>query len=132
MRVDFTGIWRADLSASKLFGPPPKAITVTIAHSEPDLRQEIVMTKDDGSEQRITFRCVTNGEPDQCLFDGKDVPGRAHWRGEELVIELWMREGPSELYLCDCWSLSRDGQTLTMEHRNDALAGQVVVLRRMN
>ena len=132
MHADFTGHWQADLSQSKLFGPPVTAMTVEIAHSGPDLRQEIVATREDGGEQRITFRCRTDGEPDQCRFNGEAVPGAARWQGEELVIELWMQQGEREFYLCDCWSLSPDGQTLTMEHRNDALAGQRCVLRRIS
>ncbi len=132
MSVDFTGCWKADLSQSKLLGPPPKTMTIAIAHSEPDLWQEIVVTKQDASEERITFRCRTNGEPDLCQLNGKEVRGKAHCEGEELVIELWIQQGTRELYLCDCWALSPDGQTLTMEHRNDALAGQVTVLHRMN
>lgn len=132
MSVDFSGRWTADLSKSKLLSPRPKAMVVMVAHSEPDLRQEITVTKDDGSEQRIVFECRTNGETDRCRLDGKEVRGQAQWRGEELVIELWMRHGDREIYLCDCWSLSPDRQTLTMEHRDDALAGQVTFLRRMN
>lgn len=107
-------------------------MAMDIAHSEPELRQEIVVTKQDGSQERITFRCLANGEPDQCRLNEKEVRGTAHWQGERLVIELWIQQGERELYLCDCWSVSPDGQTLTMEHRNDALAGQVAVLRRTN
>ena len=132
MSVDFTGRWKADLSRSNLLGIVPQAMIITIAHSEPDLHQEIVVTKQDGSEQRMVFCCRTNGEPGHCRLDGQAVRGTARWQGEELVIEIWMPHGTQELYLCDCWSLSPDGQTLTMEHRQDALAGQVAVLRRTN
>ena len=132
MAVDFTGRWKADLSQSKLLGPSPKAMTMAIAHTEPELRQEIIVTKEDGSEQHVTFKCVTNGEAGQCEFNGKSVRGMAHWEGEELVIELWVQNSGREFYLCDCWSLSADGQVLTMQHRNDALAGQVAVLRRVS
>lgn len=131
MSADFTGRWQADLSHSKLFGPPAQAMRMQIAHAEPELRQEIVVTKKDGSEQRVTFTCVTNGEPGECRFNGQEVRGSARWQGDELVIELWMPQGTTELYLCDYWSLSSDRQTLTMEHRNDALAGQVAILHRI-
>ena len=106
MSVDFTGRWQADLSHSRLFGSPAKAMRMDIAHAEPELRQEIVVTREDGGEQRVTFTCLTNGEPGQCRFNGQEVRGSAHWQEDELVIELWMQEGPGELYLCDCWSLS--------------------------
>jgi hypothetical protein len=131
MSVDFTGVWKADLSQSKLLGAAPKAMIMTIAYSEPDLRQEIVVTRPDGGEQRLTFQCQTSGEPDQCLLDGQPVRGTARWEGEELIIEIWLLHGTQEVYLCDCWSLSPNRQTLTMEHRNDALAGQITVLEKM-
>jgi len=130
MGVDFTGYWQADLSRSKLLDPAPKAMMIDIVHTDPDLRQQIVVTKEDGSDERSTFQCRTNGGSDHCRLNGKEVRGSTHWHGEELVIELWIEQGARELYLCDCWSLSPDGQTLTMEHRNDALAGQIAVLRR--
>lgn len=107
-------------------------MTMDIAHSGSELRQEILVTKQDGSEERITFKCVTNGEPDRCRLNENAVRGSAHWNCEELIIEIWIQNGGQEFYLCDCWSLSPDGQTLTMEHRNDALAGQIAVLRRVD
>jgi len=132
MAVDFTGVWQADLSDSKLLGPAPKAISVTIAHSDPELSQEIVVTKADAIVERIAFRCRTDGAPDHCSLNGVAANGTARWDGDELVIELRIQRGAGELYLCDCWSLSADTKTLIMEHRDDALAGQVTVLRRMD
>jgi hypothetical protein len=130
MSVDLTGRWQADLSQSRLLGQQPKALAMDIAHSEPELRQEIMVTREDGSEQRIVFECRTEGGPDQCRLDGREIRGKTGWQEDELVIELWIQHGTREIYLCDCWSLSPDRQTLTMERRNDALAGQVTVLHR--
>jgi hypothetical protein len=42
-----------------------------------------------------------------------------------------MSLGGRELHFRDCWSLSPNGQILTMEHRDDDLAGQIAVLQRM-
>ena len=36
--------------------------------------------------------------------------------------------GTREMYFCDCWFLSPDAQTLSIEHRKDDLAGQLTVL----
>ena len=35
---NFTGKWKANLENSRLFGPIPKELFITISHSEPDLR----------------------------------------------------------------------------------------------
>jgi hypothetical protein len=128
--VDFTGIWNANLAKSKLFGPPPKSIAVKIKHSDPELQQAILLTKLDGSQQRLTFQCSTNGDPDKSRLNDNAIRGHAGWQGNELVIETWVQAGTAEMYFRDCWSISPDGQTLSMEHRNDALAGQITVLER--
>jgi hypothetical protein len=130
MSVNLTGVWNANLTNSRILGPTPRAITVTIAHSDPELQEEIVVTKLDGSEERIVFKCSTNGEPGKNLLNGRAVHGSAKWVGEELVIESRMQSGPREMHFCDYWSLSPNGQTLSMEHRNDDLAGQKTVLER--
>jgi hypothetical protein len=58
------------------------------------------------------------------------VDGSARWEGEELVIRLRMQLPSREFNLCDYWSLSADGKTMLMEHRDDDLAGQLTVFDR--
>jgi hypothetical protein len=130
MRVNFSGIWNAGLSKSRFLGPPPKAISIKIEHSNAELREEILVTKVDGTEERVVFQCSTNNEQGKSLLNGKAVRGGARWEVEELVIESWMKFGTREMHFCDYWSLSSDGQTLSMEHREDDLAGQLTVLDR--
>jgi hypothetical protein len=131
MSVNFTGTWSANLSKSKLLGSAPAAVTVKILHSDPELQQEILVTKTDRTEERASFKCWTNGEPGKSLLNGQPVHGKASWEGDELVIESWVQLGEREMYFCDCWSLSPDRQTLRMEHHKDDLAGQLTVLERM-
>jgi hypothetical protein len=130
MSVNFSGTWKANLSQSRFLGPPPKAVSVKIEHSDPALQAEILVKKTDGSEEKVVFQCWTNGEQDRSLLNGTAVRGRARWEGAELVIESRMRLGAREMYFCDCWSLSPDGQSLSMEHRKDDLAGQLTVFER--
>ena len=130
MSVDFSGIWKADLGRSKILGPAPTAIEVTIAHSDPELRSEMAVTKLDGREERVVFTCYTNGQPGKSQLGGKAVDGSARWEGDQLVIKSRIRVGMRELNLCDHWSVSPDGNTLTMEHRDGDLAGQKTVFDR--
>ena len=112
------------------------ATTGQNAHNQVEVFKELtnitglVVTKLDGSRDRIVFTCSTNGEPGKSLLNGREIHGSAKWAGEELVIESRMQSGPREMRFCDYWSLSPDGQTLSMEHRNDDLAGQKIVLKR--
>jgi hypothetical protein len=55
---------------------------------------------------------------------------RAWWEGAEIVIESRMKTPARDAYFKDHWSLSDDGRTLTMAHRDDDLAGQTSVLER--
>jgi hypothetical protein len=43
------------------------------------------------------------------------------------VIESWLETPGCQLHFKVHWSLSGDGQTLTMAHRDDDLAGRIVV-----
>jgi hypothetical protein len=130
MSVNFTGDWEADLSRSRFLGPAPTTLTAKIEHSEPELRLEMLVTKSDGSEDRVVFECWTTGEPGKSLLNGNSVRGTARWEAGELVIETWVQIGEREMHFYDCWSLSAEGHTLTMEHRAGDLAGQIVVLHR--
>jgi hypothetical protein len=130
MSVDFTGTWNADLSKSRLLGPTPKALSVNIEHSDSELQEEMLVTNIDGSEDRVLFKCGINKGKHECLLNGRVVRGGARWEGEELVIELWVQIGTREMHFRDCWSLSVNGQTLSMEHRDDDLAGQITVFER--
>ena len=130
MSINFSGKWTADLSASKILAHQPAAMTITIEHKDPELREEIVVLRADGQGQRSVFLCRTDSREGHCSFDGQVVRGGARWEGSGLVIEIWAEVGGRELHLCDCWSLSPDEQTLYMEHRNDDLAGQRTVLNR--
>jgi len=126
--VDFTGTWKVNLSKSRLMGPMPKAILIKIMHSDPNVQEEIFVTKADGNEQRIVFQCRTDGKPDGSLLNGKAIRGGARWEGDDLVIESWIQVGTIERHSCDYWSLSPDGKTLSMEHRRDDLDGQLTIL----
>jgi hypothetical protein len=131
MSANFSGAWKADLARSRFLGPPPTALTAQIEHSDPGLQMEMLVAKADGSEDRVAFQCWTNGEQGKSLLNGRAVRGSARWEGKELVIESWAQIGTREMHFYDCWSLSADGQILTMEHRKGDLAGQIVVLDLM-
>lgn len=130
MTQDFSGTWKANLEKSKLLGPVPRAMLVKIEHSDPKLMEEIVITKMDGSEDRVVFRCLTTGEEVANSIRGVQLRSRSRWEQEELVIESWMTLGGRSCYFRDYWRLSAGGQVLTMEHRDDDLAGQITVLER--
>ncbi len=80
----------------------------------------------DGGAQRIAFHYETTGDETTNAVGDRTVRSRARWDGAELVIESWMETVGRVFHFKDRWSLSDDGQTLTMAHRDDDLAGQIV------
>jgi hypothetical protein len=89
----------------------------------------MLISKADGGEDRVRFSALTTGEEVTKQVSGAQMRSRLRWAGRELLIESWMKLGGHEAHFCDYWSLSDDGQTLTMEHRDD-LAGQVTLFER--
>jgi hypothetical protein len=128
---NFSGTWKANLEKSKLLGSVPREMVVKIEHADPELVEEIVTTKVDGSEDRIVFRCLTTADEVTNSVHGAQLRSRSHWTQEVLVIESWISVGGRNCHFRDHWSLSRDGQILTMEHRDDDLAGQMTVLEKI-
>lgn len=130
MRINFTGLWIANLAKSRFVGPTPQAVSARIDHRESSLDEEIVITNPDGSQARAVFHCSIEDRHDNCLLNGKVIRGHARWQAGELLVESWIQVGDHPMHFCDYWSLSPDGQTLSMVHRNGDLAGQYTVLER--
>jgi hypothetical protein len=128
-RPDFTGVWEMNCERSILHRSTPKRILVRIEHREPKLIQQILFTDADGAEQRMTFTFEAGAETTNSV-GAATARTRARWEGIELVIESWMKTPGREVHFKDHWSLSGDGRTLTMEHRDDDLAGQISVLEK--
>lgn len=129
-RPNFTGVWRANLEKSTLQGRPVKELLVKIGHEEPRIGQKILVTYANGDEERMTFTFETTGQESSNPVRGLAGRTRAHWEGTELMIESALKAGERELRFRDHWFLSNDAQTLTMEHRDDDLAGQISVLEK--
>jgi hypothetical protein len=55
---------------------------------------------------------------------------RAHWNGLELIIDSVLETPNRTLHFSDHWSLSSDGLTPKMPHRDDDLAGQIAVFEK--
>lgn len=129
-RPNFIGVWRGNLEKSTLRGRPVKELLVKIEHEEPRIVQEILVTYANGDKESMTFTFETTGEESSNPVRGLTGRTRAHWEGTELVIESALKTSERELRFRDHWSLSNDAQTLTMEHRDGDLAGQISVLEK--
>jgi hypothetical protein len=131
MNQDLSGLWKANLEKSKLLGPAPKGILAKIHHTEPEFVVEMFITKSDDSEDRMSFKGRTTGEEIVNQVHSVKMRSRSRWEGTELLIESWLNVGGRDGHFRDYWFLSSDGQTLTMEHRDDDLTGQITFFERV-
>lgn len=90
----------------------------------------MVLIKPDGTEVRTASRFLTTGEEITNSIYGTGMRSRCQWLHRELLIESWVTLRDRDWHTRDFWSLSEDGQTLTMQHRDGDLAGQVARLDR--
>lgn len=130
MKPDFSGVWRANLENSTLLRPKPQAMSASIQHAEPELRIEMVLTKPDGTVVRTASRFLTTGEEVTNPVYSTRMRSRCEWMERELLVESWVSLRGRDWHTRDFWSLSEDGQTLTMQHRDGDLAGQITLLQR--
>lgn len=129
---NLTGLWKANLEKSKLLGPSPKTITAKIRHSKGDLAVAMVITMPDSTEYKLMFGGPTTGEEVLNTVNGQPWRSQIRWIGAELLIESWVDLVQRKYHFRDFWFLSNDGQSLTMEHRDDDLRGQVTLLEKMS
>jgi hypothetical protein len=132
MTQNLSGLWKANLEKSNIIGPAPKSITAKIDHSDPDLSVAMTITMPDGAEHNLVFKGPTTGAEVFNVVNGREWQSQMHWIGTELLIESWVDFGSRKCHFRDFWSVSDDGHSLTMEHRNDDLEGQITVLENVS
>jgi hypothetical protein len=128
---DFTGSWRADLTASKLHGAVPNAITASIVQNADALRVEMTIVSSDDTSARMLYEVRIDGPALSNNILGSEWVSRSRWVGSELLIDSEVTHAGRSMHFRDYWSMSDDGQRLTMEHRDDDLRGQITVLDRL-
>lgn len=130
-KPSLSGHWEVELERSTQRGPETRRITIDLDHREESLIQDVRAEEANGEEERAIFSYRIDGETEN-LIGGSSAVSRANWEGPELVIENRRTRAGSEFRFKDHWSLSEDGRTLTMTHRDGALAGQTTVLKRIS
>jgi len=113
-----------------MVGRPVTRMLAKIDHREPVLEQTVLVIAANGGRQLLKVEFLTSGEESVNRVGAGQMRTRTSWEGEELLIESWLAAGEHSSHFRDYWRLSASGDTLTMEHRDDDLAGQVAVLTR--
>lgn len=126
-RPDFSGLWQADLEKSCIAAPKPSKLLVKIAHGDKELKQAVLITRSTGEQNRQMFTYSMSGAESTTELRGTSLKMQVRWSGAEMIVESTY--GGMEFR--DHWSLSDDGRTLMMEHRDDAMTGQYTVFERV-
>lgn len=130
MNPNFGGVWKANLQRSRLLGPAPKSMIVSIEHSLTHLSAKMIITTQDGNEHHLVFTGPITGEEVTNHLLGQEWRSRLQWVGSELLIESRVSIGGQERHFRDFWFVAEDGRTLVMEHRDDDLRGQITFLEK--
>lgn len=131
-RPDFSGTWILDKGKSRLQAPAPDASILHIDHSAVRFllhRAHVV----NGEADLYEILVLTDGKEDVKKTEGYKAVERARWEGDSLVVESRVTEGGKKSLTAMKYSLSPDGNELTVEERYtgpDRKYEHTLVLRR--
>ena len=130
---DFTGTWRLSLRESSFgFLPPAKLRVDSITQTE---AQICIVTRqvDTNGDHTVERVLPLNGTPVEVLVLAKVRTISARWDGDVLLIETHNEVSGRVRRIEDRWSLSADGESITVSRSHDNPGGAVrqkIVLQR--
>ena len=113
VKPNFSGTWRLDKAKSN-YGPvsPPNRMERKIVHEDPMLKMIIVQANDEG-ERTLEQVYRTDGSESVNKVGNREVTSTAKWDGPVLVIS----SERGDFAQSERWTLSEDGQVLTLVNR---------------
>lgn len=113
-KPDFSGIWKLNAAKSE-FGksPAPQSLTSRIEHHDPDLAVHSEITGPQGS-YATDYKWVTDGRENVNTVRGNEIRATVVWNGRTLASNAKTTVNGATLTIVDLWTLSEDGQTLTI------------------
>ena len=114
---NFSGEWKMDPNRSNFSPlPAPDSLVRKISHNGSHLK---IATTQWGQQREITTELsyTTDGRPCKNTVSGQEVTGSARWDGSQLVVESTRVVQGMQIGQREVWSLSEDGQTLTISNR---------------
>jgi hypothetical protein len=118
--TNYSGVWKANLETSKLpGGPKPSNYLVIIKQEGPKITQLIGTWDQRGGERRstLTFDTASGAKPSMNSLRGLPMRTKPSWEGSNLVLDSAVA-GQQPMKIKETWSLSADGETLTMSAVN--------------
>jgi len=139
---NIAGVWKADLSKSKLMGPPPSNYLVIIEQKmaifnrrtkeEAPQMVETTGVWGEHGEQRSVLTAFTNGKP--AVFPYQGVPTHLIASGQGNTLEVSGETAGHPDTFKRTYELSSDGQTLTLNiaesHEDHQMQSTVVLTKQ--
>lgn len=111
---NFTGDWKMNPAKSNFASlPQPDKLVRKIVQHDTHLK---IKTTQFGQQREIVtdLAYTTDGAECKNVIRGQPVTGSARWDGDTLLIESKREVQGSEIVQRESWSLSADGQTITI------------------
>ena len=118
--TNYSGVWKANLDASKLGAGPKPANYMVIIQQEGSKITELIGAWDQrGNERRSTliFNTAADAKPSINSLRGLPMRTKPSWDGANLVLDSAVA-GLRPMKIKETWSLSADGETLTLSAIN--------------
>jgi hypothetical protein len=113
-KPNFNGEWKMN-SAKSSFAPLPSPDKMVRKISQRDDRLKIKTTQVGQQREIVTeLSYTTDGVECKNLIRGQEFTGTARWEGDTLLIESKREVQGMAIVQTESWSLSTDGQTLTI------------------
>jgi len=111
---DFSGTWVLNVYRSEFAGErPPQSKVQQVEHKGTELAVTIDEINDRGTVHGVV-RYTTDGQDAVNDVLGFPMTASISWEGAVMIMRTWGRFGNGDIMLIDRWSLSPDGQTLTI------------------
>jgi hypothetical protein len=111
---NFSGEWKMN-SAKSNFAPLPQPDRLVRKISQHDSRLKIKTTQFGQQREIVTdLSYTTDGAECKNVIRGQEFTGNARWDGDTLLIESKREVQGMEIVQKESWTLSADGQTLTI------------------
>jgi len=126
-KPNFTGEWKMNSAKSKFASlPPPERLVRKIGQNGDQLK---IKTTQFGQQREIVTELsyTTDGAPCKNVIRGQEFTGAASWDGDTLVVESKREVQGMEIVQRESWTLSPDGQTLTIANNVQTPQGAFVI-----
>ncbi len=114
--TNFSGVWKANMDKSKLGGGPqaPASYLAIVTQKDGKLSELVGAWNQRGDERRATYNYDLSGaKPSMNTQRGVPMRTKPSWDGANLVLDSQVA-GTRPMKMHETWSLSGDGNTLTV------------------